>query len=140
MRKIYEDSESLSKESSFAVDFKGKRKVNLAKLPRQYHLDYAMISSEHELEGFLELKNRTNSKKAYDTYMISLSKLLKAKEYKDKLGVDTILAVRWNDADGCINLSSLDDYQVRLGGRFDRGDWQDIEPVVHFDIAKFEDI
>jgi len=140
MRKVYENATSLSNERSFAVDFKDKRKVNLSKLPRQYHLDYAMISGDQELEGFLELKNRTNSKKAYSTYMISLSKLLKAKEYKQTLGVNTILAVRWNDADGCINLSELRDYQIKVGGRYDRGDWEDVEPVIHFDIALFEDL
>jgi len=35
---------------------------------------------------------------------------------------------------------SNEDWSVRVGGRKDRNDWQDIEPVTHIPISEFKDV
>jgi len=39
---------------------------------------------------------------------------------------------------GWINLN--EDFLCKRGGRNDRNDWQDVEPVCHFRISKFKDV
>lgn len=136
MRKIYENNDTLSAEHTFAEQIQKLLGGKLIKLPRQYHLDFTWVI-DGKVSGFVEIKNRSNAKNAYETYMISLSKVLKAKEYYTSLGLPTILAVRWNDSEGYINLHNVN-FDIGFGGRYDRNDWQDVEPVALIDIAAFK--
>jgi hypothetical protein len=138
MRKIYENATTVSAETIFAEDIQERWKGKLCKLPRQYHLDFTWVK-DNVIHGFVELKNRTNEKDTYPTYMISLSKVLKAKELSKASGLPSILAVRWKDSDGYVNLHDVK-FDLGFGGRYDRGDWQDIEPVALIDIANFKSI
>lgn len=135
-RPRYENSKSLAAEQSFAYLIQEAWKCTLAKLPLQYSIDYGVYRDDKFL-GFAELKNRTVNKHTYPTYMISLSKFLKAKELNRSTGKGTSLCVSWKDECGYVRLDSILDYTISQGGRTDRGDWQDIEPVLYIDINSF---
>lgn len=135
-RPIYETQESLKDEQSFGDLIQTVWKCELIKMPIQYGIDYCCYRNS-TLVGFVELKNRTCTKDKYPTYIISLSKYLKAKEFSRSLGKPTNLCVRWTDQSGYVRLDTIDDPSISQGGRYDRNDWQDVEPVLHIDINSF---
>ena len=139
-RKLYENKESLSAETTFAEQLQKYFQVIMKKLPMQYGLDFMALDKRTKKPTFfLELKNRKCSKTTYPTYIISLSKLLKAKEIYRSLNIETYLCVKWNDASGYICLGDIEDdlIDITVGGRYDRNDWQDVEPLLNIDIGKF---
>ena len=135
-RQLYENKKSLGIETKFATWIQDIWKCQLNKLPISYALDYLAFRDE-EAVSFVELKNRKCNKDTYPTYMISLSKLLKAKDYKRNLGLSSMLCVSWQDQKGWLNLTNLTDFKIGFGGRYDRNDWQDVEPVIYIPIHKF---
>tara|TARA_R100000935_G_scaffold15927_1_gene31799 strand:- start:42 stop:482 length:441 start_codon:yes stop_codon:yes gene_type:complete len=137
-RPTYETSEDLNKETlaikKFIASFGRKGSVNFAKLPMQYKMDFCLIDNG-KIRTFVEVKCRTNKKTAYSTYIISMSKVVAAKSYSD-IGINCILLVQWADQMGWIDMLN-NKWDAKIGGRKDRGDWQDIEPVVHIPISEF---
>jgi hypothetical protein len=49
-----------------------------------------------------------------------------------------VLCVRYQDADASYRWDPKDIHQVVIGGRTDRGDWQDTEPVYLIDHKLFK--
>ena len=62
-----------------------------------------------------------------------------AKEIYRSLSLHTFLCVRWSDTSGYICLDDIEDdsIDITIGGRYDRNDWQDVEPLLTIDIGKF---
>lgn len=139
-RKLYETKKNLKDEQNFAKDLEKYFKVNLIKLPIQYGLDFIALDLKNKKpKFFLELKERKCKHNTYPTYIISLSKFLKSKEIYRSLYKHSYLCVRWTDASGYICLDEIDDddVDITIGGRYDRNDWQDVEPLINIDIGKF---
>jgi len=145
MRKLYEDDKSLAAERELAATLESKWRCKLHKLPISYHLDYMATRTEHceffnetteKAVSFIELKCRTCKHDAFDTYMLALSKLVKARELSQNTGLPVFLGVKWSDRMGFVRLNTCQS-QLGIGGRKDRKDWQDIEPVVHIPIYQF---
>ena len=134
-RKKYESEDNLDKEKNVLRHMSVKWDVSYSKLPISYKLDYAMYRDE-KLLGFAEVKCRQNSVHDFSTYIISLSKVIKARRLASVTGTKSVLIVSWSDATGWINFFS--DFDVKQGGRSDRDDWQDQEPVCHFDVKDFK--
>ena len=144
-RKLYESSADLKREKStinFVKDKMGLGEV--VKLPFKYKIDYAELNRMEDgslsIINLIEIKNRTVSKGVYDTYMISADKFMTAREYTRSFNVGFKLIVRWRDVIGCYSLKQGDVFSLGFNGRFDRGDWQDVEPVVYIPIKEFKDV
>jgi hypothetical protein len=103
------------------------------KLPISYVLDFAVTKSNRVI-GFVEVKARSCEMKTYPTFFVAVKKVLAAGEF-DRLGLKTRLFVKWRDCIGYTLLREPD--QITYGGRFDRGDPADQEPLAHFDINRF---
>ena len=52
----------------------------------------------------------------------------------------SFLVVRWSDNCGYIRIDTLLDFEISMGGRTDRGDKQDIEPVMLIPIHNFTEL
>lgn len=104
------------------------------KLPKRYGFDYALFRSS--LVGLLEIKCR---KKKYDTLIISLAKYIRMLQWADTLSLPAILCVRWPGEYQYTILERrfLRDHAIEWGGRKDRDDDQDQEPVVHIPVEKY---
>ena len=64
--------------------------------------------------------------------------LLMANNLTLTTGLPCFLAVQWSDAAGVCNLpQEYDEQYVQVGGSTQRGDPQDIEPMVYFAMDKF---
>ena len=51
-----------------------------------------------------------------------------------------ILAVKWTDAQGWIDLTKVVPIRTEVGGRIDRNDPKDQEQVYHYPISRFVDV
>ena len=78
------------------------------------------------------------TKDQYDTYMISVGKVMSAHSLTKATSLPCLLVVRWSDAIGWIDLEMTAQKYVGWGGRVDRKDAQDMEPVLHYDIEAFK--
>jgi len=103
------------------------------KLPISYVLDFAVTKSNRVI-GFVEVKARSCEMQTYPTFFVAVKKVLAAGEF-DRLGLKTRLFVKWRDCIGYTLLREPD--EITYGGRFDRNDSADQEPLAHFDINRF---
>lgn len=134
MRPLYETEEDLDRERGAILTLCGRTDSHPIKLPIEAHADYMMIRGA-DAKAVVEVKCRKNKRLAYDTYMLSKRKydgLLSWQNY----GLTPILLVSWEDAIGYVRLPCHHD--IAVGGRRDRGDAQDIEPVVHIKTSSFK--
>lgn len=135
MRPMYEDDDSLSAEKAVVTKLCDTWGMDAAKLPIAYNVDYALFKDE-KLRCWLEVKCRNCSISQYETYFISSKKITNGINLSESTGQAFILAVQWNDALGWIKITK-DVFDIRIGGRRDRHDWQDIEPMAHFKTCDF---
>ena len=136
MRPTYEVSQDLLNEQDIILRFIDHFGGHLTpfKMPIQYKLDFC-LGDGSSAKVFAEVKVRKNNKEKYSTYIISLSKVMAAKSIKESTGLDTVIIVGWTDCIGYTNLNN--DWPIKVGGRTDRNDWQDIEPLAHIPISEF---
>ncbi len=105
------------------------------KLPVSYRIDYLLEvykTSAGIRRAWCECKARNVPFGTYADYMLSLGKFAAGCELARNTGYPLLLIVRWTD---CITRHTLDTstpaaYPIEMGGRKDRDDDQDIEPVV----------
>lgn len=132
MRPTYENSDSLQQEREVAELLGKKWKCRVIKLPRAYHVDYALVRDG--LKGWAEIKCRN---KRYDTYMLSLHKALNGLTLAEQTKAPLYLVVRIPDGIHWVQMSRTMVGDIDFGGRADRGDWQDREPVIHIEMDLF---
>lgn len=136
-RPLYETSGDRGREDGVRRLIERRWNCTATKLPMQYHLDFGLYRGG-ELVAFAEVKCRKTPFANYPTYIISLSKVVAALDLSAAAGrVPALLVVNWADVVGWVNLAQAGDWKVRSGGRTDRGDWQDVEPVVEIPIEEF---
>jgi hypothetical protein len=112
-----------------------QRGIELRKLPISYRLDFAMFR-DGKLRGFAEVKTRNNRHDSYPTLIISLGKVMAARQLAEVSETRSVLLVQYLDGLYWCNFATP--FEVTMGGRWDRGDDDDVEPVAHFPIEAFK--
>lgn len=135
MRPIYESPADLQNEKDIVEKLTQMWGISFHKLPMSYHIDWLMVKDK-QARGFAELKCRNNDRRKYPTFMISLAKWMRGKELAHELSTSFIIIVKWTDG---IYFHKAGTYPITygFGGRSDRGDSQDMEPVVYIDTDHF---
>jgi hypothetical protein len=137
-RPLYETEQDRQNEQALATLVSERFNCTMHKMPMKYTLDFA-AARDGEVVAFLEMRQRKINRDRFDTYMISLNKILRAEELGRVTGLPCFLVIQWTDAVGMCRLDTCD-YKVEIGGSTRRGDWQDIEPVAHIPINQFAEI
>jgi hypothetical protein len=137
MRKTYETDGDLANEASIAKSIAIAFNCEVKKLNKFNQFDYAAIRNG-KIVAFLEVKRRKCHSTKYKTIILSLTKVLLAHQIYSATNVETFFVVRWNDKTGICSI--VDKFDVSIGGRVDRGDPSDIEPVCHINVGKFRGI
>jgi len=137
IRPTYETEKDIKSERDIAAFLKETHKLTCFKMPISYRVDWA-VHSEGKLQGFMELKVRHVSKNQYPTLMLSLGKCIAGCNLAQFTNTSFWVAIKWKDSFGICRLVSPFE-NVGIGGRTDRGDAADIEPVVYIPIADFKD-
>lgn len=104
------------------------------KLPISYGLDFALVRGG-QICAAVEMKRRS---KRYGSLMISMHKLTKARDFRDQ-GVPTFFVIAWPDGVYYHEISD-DLFPIGWGGRIDRGDSADVEPVAHIPAENFKSL
>jgi hypothetical protein len=108
------------------------------KLPKQYRADFAFVDSKEAVLAWCEVKCRTNPHDRYPTYMLSLAKWMEAERMAESSGLPFYLLVEFTDGVYYLRVKKIDGLTVKMGGRTDRGDAQDVEPTIHIPIKHFK--
>jgi hypothetical protein len=139
MRPIYETDGDLEKEREIGRTLSRAWKATLHKLPRAYNVDWMLVNAQGQAKAFVELKSRSNPSTQYPTLMLSLHKWMHGKAMAKEIGGVFLVVVRWTDG---LYYHRQGDCEVTygIGGRTDRGDDQDVEPVVHIPTKEFKRI
>lgn len=139
-RPTYQDKQDLENEEEVIEVVSNAWSTIPKKLPRKYEMDFALCrdrggnwNERFKIEAFTEVKCRTISSTSFDTKIIGIEKWLKACDLFGKSGIPCYLIFEFTD--GIFYFQFDPDYKpyidITMGGRKDRNDWQDHEPVVH---------
>ena len=134
-RPIYERPMDLANERSLAQIASANWRCSMSKLKAKSSFDYAALRDQ-KVAAFVEMKVRTNPANKYSSYMISITKIIKAQQVFQALDIPVFLLVKWTDSIGFTALHKVN-ATVQIGGRKDRKDPQDIEPVALIPIDQF---
>lgn len=134
MRPQYESAHDRQAELEIITEFCEVKNRGFAKLPKKYFLDWAILRNGR-MSGFVETKDRpTLEHGQYDSLFIAADKVLHAQQlFRSSIfdGMHTLFVVRF--ADKRIGFVDLFDWDyVAMGGRGDRGDEDDREPMAHY--------
>lgn len=110
---------------------------NMRRLPAMYGCDFS-IEHADKVIGLLEVKARGFTSDAHKTIIMGLNKLVALRALALHTGLPVFVLIGFDDGYcAWFNIDSQMEY-VEYGGRIDRGDANDFEPVAHFAIANME--
>lgn len=136
-RPLYESANDRRRERA-AMErlFEGTGRT-VRKLPIRYGIDFAVIR-DGQIVSWAEVKCRYNSSALYPTLMISAAKIWTGINLsKDTLKPFFIVA-EWTDGIGFLKVTDVSVFELGFGGRTDRDDEQDVEPVYFIPIDMFK--
>jgi len=136
LRPKYETEEDRNREAVVLSSVCRSWECAAYKLPDRYEFDYLLMRKK-EGKAWLEIKVRTNERDDYPDYMISFAKLLAARRLSEASGLPSFLLVQWLRRKGLIRLDNIKNFRLSMGGRSDRGDVQDLEPVIFIPMPDF---
>ena len=139
-RPFYETKENTQQEKAVADFASRKWGCDFAKLKKAYALDYAIIRDKKVI-SFAEIKCRNYNMDRLDSlggFMLSLHKWLEAKNICQVSGVPFSLLIRTEDGIWWHKTEDFLNDSITIGGRYDRGDDQDVEPVVLLKSNRFK--
>ena len=138
-RPMYETKQDLINENEMKSVLEIKWKCTLNKLPIKYNLEWLAMRGKVPM-AFIEFKHREKlSIHAYPRYMMSLDKWIKAKQLCKEVEIPFIMVITFAEGTyyGVFPYGDLHDVEYMWGGRYDRGDKQDVEPMVLLPLKKF---
>lgn len=138
-RPIYESQVDLTHENKMKTFLEAKWNCTLHKVPLKYQVDWLAMRGKDPM-AFVEFKHRDKlSINAYPRYMISLDKWMKAKQLSKEVEIPFIMVITFTEGTyyGVFAHNGLHDVTYGFGGRYDRGDAQDVEPMIYLPLKKF---
>lgn len=137
MRPVYESPQDRANEEQVISFLSQKWHVQANKNPKFYPVDWS-LSKDGEVKAMVEIKVRNRS---YPTYIISSRKWADAVQASEALGIPYLLAVCWPEMGKqvvrYIKVAKGIHDRIVHGGRSDRGDSQDMEPMTEISMTKF---
>ena len=130
MSKLYENETTLATEEVVAQKLKKAYSIIPVKLPRSYRVDWA-FTKNNEVVAWAELKYRSHSFGDYPDLFISLSKYMAGCELKQRTEKPFYILGHFNNGLYSWKHDYGDECKIMMGGRMDRGDPADQEPMVH---------
>jgi hypothetical protein len=147
MRAIYETPEDKERERAAVAAFAARYGLDTVELPPRYPVDFAVVREGDggldEVTAFGEVKIRSNPADRYPTAILGAAKWAEAITLAERTGCKLILLYGWDSGKDIrwVELTKLTNPpRIAPGGRTDRGDNQDEEPVVHIPVELFRHV
>lgn len=130
---MYETVDDLNREKDVADLMALSWNCTAHKLPIHYEVDFALTRCDN-IKAWAEVKCRSRT---YDVMYVSLHKWKAGKELSRVTGLPFLLVYGVN---GKVYWTKADELQPTfcMGGRADRNDWQDREPMAAFALSSFK--
>ena len=136
-RPMYETREDRAREAAVIEKIERHLDAKAQKCPMRYRADYALLRG-NEVLRFVEVKVRSE---CYDPYWIALDKWMMLERLSLYALHSSLIVVQWPDRLACVEVSPTNRKRLAIwGGRKDRADWQDVEPMVCIPLARFDEI
>ncbi len=137
MRPIYESRGDVDRQREAIAHLERMTASTAREMPHLAAWDYEMVR-DGQTVAIVEVKCRTNAMLRYPTYMVAASKAAAIRDEAASRRIAGVILVRWTDAIGWVRLDRLRDWPaVMAGGRTDRSDPYDIEPMLHVPTSAF---
>ena len=137
MRPVYESEFDRSNERYIKDYLESNGKYTYEKSEPFAPIDGLLLRDGKHIAN-VEVKTRTNAKDKYPTYMISANKVGNILRVSRESKVIPLLIVKFTD--GVFAVVLKDGYELRQGGRQDRGDSYDMETCIYIPITEFVQI
>lgn len=137
-RQLYETQLDQTREA-VAIQLAASRwRASPVKLPMQYRIEYALMRDDR-IAALVEVKCRDVASSQYPSLMLSLAKWQAGIALAGLLRVPFLVVASYTDGARFVKGNELDAAAVTFGfgGRKDRGDEQDMEPVVFIPASCF---
>lgn len=134
-RPFYEDENDRRREADVVRKLMSPNDT-IQKLPIRYGVDFMIFRNETPFK-WVEVKCRNNPKDQYPDLMISVAKIVGGINLSEKTGIPFVLVIDWSDCICSLRIYNTDGFKMSWGGRADRNDAQDMEPVFHIPTAHF---
>lgn len=131
---MYENSQTLSVEEATMDAVCKAWNLGRRKLPISYRIDWA-VTDRNEPVAWAECKRRYNPHDQYPTLILSLAKYMHGMELAERTGLPFLIIVEFDDGIRFCKHEVMP--PIVWGGRSDRGDPQDMEPMVDIPMSKF---
>lgn len=136
MRPPYETAQDLRNERDVIAAYADVVQYAYQKLPIAYKADYGLLDKDSgELKALVEIKCRNVNHDTYDTIILSLLKWHDINALAQRINIPAVFVIRYNDGVYSIPMREVPD-AINIGGRTDRNDSQDIEPVIHYNVNR----
>lgn len=143
-RKIYETEDDLIREKEVAKQLKNILGISLIKMRSLYEIDFCSIHNNF-ITGVVEIRCRNYSSTQIDSmggYLIATQKMFGARKWLG-MGIPFLLAVSLTDGLFTYVINPDDPFpkfKMKIGGRTDRGDSQDMEPCCLIPMNHFQQV
>lgn len=127
MRPVYETDENREQEEKISTYLADKWGCEVAKMPPRYEVDRVFLKDGKPV-AWVEIKRRKRTLMQFDTVWLGAHKAVMGVNLSKLSGLPFFYAIGCNDCVAYIKVEGV--YEMRFGGRKDRGDWQDMEPVL----------
>lgn len=130
MRPLYETTTDRANQEEVAQMLSAAWGLTLHRTPKQYPFDYVVCGDRSSVP--VEIKCRTETRFGGPKFfIISASKFLHARQWYDTFGGRARFVFRFSDGEvASFRYDPSVNYPLLFSGRRDRGDAQDLEPVV----------
>jgi hypothetical protein len=127
------DRDAVSEEDT--INFlRSKWNCKIERMPDFHEFDYAVINNAGSVKALIEIKNRKADAVKYPTIILSMSKVLAARQWADQ-GLRCFLVVRVGEGKPRIlDINKTKPASIKFGGRDGRNHQ---EPLAHFDKKDF---
>lgn len=132
-RRLYETPSDLAAERVVIERLNARWSCAAFKLPIAYRLDYALVDGKH-IAAWAEIKCRGAK---YEEMHLSLHKWMAGLELSRSTHRPFILVYAFGDEVFWRSVEN-DKPNIVIGGRTDRTDWQDTEPMAVFPLKDFK--
>lgn len=135
MRPIYETSADRQREDDVRRYISDNYACIYMKTAVLAGVDGYLYYPDQRLAAIVEIKCRKNAYNKYPTYMISANKWRNGLQLAKEKEVPFMLVVSFTD--GVYVTKMKDSYEIKQGGRYDRGDSMDVEDCIYIPMSDF---
>lgn len=135
-RPIYQSAETLADELEVALDMAARWGATARKIPRAYRVSWVLLRDSKPI-AWVEIKTRSAT---FSEFMISLGKVREGIALANDTGIPFVLVVKFPIGTYWTIPGAEDLRSIGFGGRTDRADPEDFEPMVFIPRRKFQPI